>query len=398
MPAVKGELRTDKQFRNGAYGENYMPSTPLLELARFNLIDDVVIGDEFGVLRKLLKGYVDHDMEPTYPGWSVELEKRMSHKLCAIKFPSEVVRTMRSFHYAPCWSGPELHTFLYHASMAVLKDKIEQQAYQHFTLYYCAMTLLSSKAYKKHWQYAGKLLEKFVQQFDGVYKTQLTNTVHNLLHFTPEVIKFGPSTRYAFQSKLQLIRGIAYTVQKPLEKVVRKLVEESALEAVPKNPDDEYDESIQPEYPRIVVSQEEGTVLQVNENFMLQRGVRDGWFLTKENLIVYYTSATVQDGIIMVQGRPMVKQSPAFSYPCSSAIIHNFKASAADLSGNVISVKLHDIKCKLAAAITNKQRTDIYFTPVLQTLGHDTIKLEAYLKSLADEKKKQPHQAAAAPK
>ncbi|XP_058118306.1 uncharacterized protein LOC131260561 [Anopheles coustani] len=392
LPGVKGVQRTAEQFRNRAYGANYTPSTPLLDLARFNLIEDVVIGDEFGVMRKLLKGYVENDMEPTYPGWSEELEKRMSRKLCAIKFPSEVGRTLRPFKYAPYWSGPELHTFLYHASMAVLKDKMEPNVYQHFTLYYCGMTLLSSKVYKKHWEYAGKLLEKFVQQFDEVYKSHLTNTVHNLLHYAPEVLKFGPNNRYAFQSKLRHIRGIAYTVRKPLEKVVRKLVEESALEAVCEDSDD--DEFEQPEYPRIVVSQEEGVVLQVNANFMLQRGVRDGWFLTKENVIVYYTTASVQDERIVIQGRPMVKQSPTFSYPRSSAIIQNFKASASDLSSNAISVKLPDIKCKLAAAITNKERRDIYFSPVLQTLGHDTIKLEALLKSMADEKQKQPKQAA----
>uniref|UniRef100_A0AAG5CQR8 Transposase domain-containing protein n=1 Tax=Anopheles atroparvus TaxID=41427 RepID=A0AAG5CQR8_ANOAO len=312
FPGVAGVPRTDEKFRNGTYGEEHRLSKPLLELNSFNAIQDVVVGDGIAVMRKLLLGWAESELEP-FPKWSSKQKQEIDKMLLRMRFPSEIEKELRVLHYALCWTGSELHTFLHYASIAILKDKIDSAAYEHFKLFYCAMTILSSTAYKQRWQYAGECLVRFVEQFDTFYKSHLTSVVHNLLHLTAEVLRFGPIPsifRYSFDAKLRFIKGLVKEGNHPLGKVVSSLseVKETCSEESKK-------------YPLMILDQQElGIILHLNSKFMLKRGKRDGWFLTKENIIVKYTTASLTEGKpLEVHGHPIFKKSATFSTPCSSA-------------------------------------------------------------------------------
>ncbi|XP_053671330.1 uncharacterized protein LOC128721585 [Anopheles nili] len=216
FPGVLADKRTDKEFRNALTKLSTSKISPLIELSKFNFFKGIIVGDrrlliDLGVMRKLLNGWVNGSLDP-FPQWSSSMQHEISELLIEMKFPSEISHKLRSLNLLSIWKADELCTFLHYGSIAVLKHRISNEAYQHFKLFYCAITFLSSKAYEQHWEYAGQLLEEFVKKFSTIYdKYHLTTNVHNLLHITAEVRKYGPLSSissYPFEEKFQNIRDL----------------------------------------------------------------------------------------------------------------------------------------------------------------------------------------------
>uniref|UniRef100_A0AAG5DNQ2 Transposase domain-containing protein n=1 Tax=Anopheles atroparvus TaxID=41427 RepID=A0AAG5DNQ2_ANOAO len=368
---VCADPRTDAEFRSGAYTAHCKKSTPLLDLSYFDIVEDVIVSDrlhllDLGIMKKLLRGWLNGTLAP-YPKWGPEEPPQMSDVLTSIELPSEIPRKLRSLKFLAFWKGSELAIFLHYASIVVLKGRVTSSAYHHFKLLFVAVTLLSSAAYEQYWVYAGGLLERFVEEFGNVYhRNHLTSNVHNLLHVSAEVCRFGPLptiSTYPFESKLQRIKGLVRNGWRTLEQVVGRLTELREIDVARRNQ--------RPKFPVLKFKNEEA-ILYVRSNFFLKRGKRNAWFLSNSNTIVKYFNASMVSDSVVVHGYPILVKKPQFMYPCSSELINCFIADLSNLSPTIITTAVSDIKCKLVAIERiSEEGSEVYFTPLLHTLTPD---------------------------
>uniref|UniRef100_A0A4Y0BLK2 Transposase domain-containing protein n=2 Tax=Anopheles funestus TaxID=62324 RepID=A0A4Y0BLK2_ANOFN len=307
------EDRTDAEFRSGAYciGHQKRP-TPLLDVKGMDIIKDIPIADDLhllhlGIMKRLLLGYVLGSLKP-YKKWSEDEQERISNLLVRIKLPTEFQRSTRALKFIKFWKGSEFRTFLHHISIPLLKGSITDSAYHHFKLFFMAVTLLSSNYYKQYWDFAGKLLNQFVEDFSVIYgRGYLTSNFHNLVHVAADVKRFGPLptiSSYPFENKLQHIKRL---------------------------------------------------------------GNRNGWFLTKNNEIVRYNRASETAGQFVIEGHKILRKKPAFSYPRSAEIIFNYTATIEDLSPEAVRINVCDVKCKFVVVSLDEGVT-FHFSPLTHTL------------------------------
>ncbi|XP_035890660.1 uncharacterized protein LOC118513892 [Anopheles stephensi] len=369
----EAEKRTDAEFRSGLYAAHYKRPSPLIEIKNFNIVENVIVGDrlhliDLGVTKKLLKGWSHGGLEP-FTKWSSKECDRINKLFKLIEFPSEITdRTLRPLHYLHYWKGTEYRTFLHYASLAILSDFLNEGAFHHFKLYFCAVTFLSSNYYSQYWEYAGSLLKTFVNQFGTIYsRNHLTSNIHNLIHVSEEVDRFGPLhtfSTYPFENHLQIIKGLIRSGSKTLQQVICRLGERKECNVAA-------EETLE-SYPKLKIKNSE-VICYVRNGFVLKTGNKDSWFLTKSNHIMQYSSATTEaSNIIKIEGHVLPNHIPAFSYPCCANLINTFRATMDNLVASTVTINLTEIKCKLVAARTSKQ-TEFIFTPLLHTLGWEEL-------------------------
>lgn len=361
------EVRTDAEFRSGAYciGHQKRP-TPLADIKGIDMIKDIPIADDLhllylGIMKLLLLGFILGLLKP-FKKWTLEEQDEISNLLLKIKLPIEINRSLRVLKYIKFWKGSEFRTFLHHISIPLLKGRITDSAYHHFKLFFMAVTILSSRYFQQHWQYAEMLLNQFVVEFSAIYdRSYLTYNVHNLVHVAADVKRFGPLpsiSSFPFENKLQHLKRLVRTGHRCLSQVVGRLVELQELETA--------SEKVQFLYPFLKTKQEE-TILHVRSDFILRQGNRNGWFLTKNNEIVRYSKAIETGGLFFIEGHKILRKKPSFSYPRSSDVIFNFVATIQDLSSEVERVNVSDVKCKLVAVSLDEGVT-FHFSPLIHTL------------------------------
>uniref|UniRef100_A0A182PX67 Transposase domain-containing protein n=1 Tax=Anopheles epiroticus TaxID=199890 RepID=A0A182PX67_9DIPT len=185
--SINAQIRTDKGFRDGEYPEHVKLASPLLDLPSFNIITDVITSDALhlfylGVMKRLLLGWRDGKLGK-FCKWSADVCNAVSSRLEGIALPSEIHRRFRRLDELNNWKGTEFASFLHYAGIVVLKKVLPIEAYDHFLMLFCAVTILSSVEYKPNWPVAGKMLETFILQYGEIYGEQyLTSNIHNLQH------------------------------------------------------------------------------------------------------------------------------------------------------------------------------------------------------------------------
>lgn len=173
------------------FGEHHKEITPLLKLNKINIVNAASIADglhliDYGVTRKNVQGYTFGQWGA--PKWSEETCKIISKDLIGITQPSEFHRKFRTLEDVKFWKASECSAFLHYASIYVLKDRITSEAYDHFLLYFCAITMLSTDFYKSHWKVADDMLALYVKEYGRIYgEGYVSSNVHNLLHVYVEV-------------------------------------------------------------------------------------------------------------------------------------------------------------------------------------------------------------------
>ncbi|XP_053664208.1 uncharacterized protein LOC128713372 [Anopheles marshallii] len=355
--------RSDAEFRQGIYVRHKVGHSPLLELRFFDIVKDVLVGDklhliDLGVTRKLLHGWVYGMRGATR--WSDQTFVHISSLLKSITFPSEVHRKLRGLEDLKHWKGSEFSSFLFYASIVVLRGNISAEAYQHFMLYFVAITLLSSNVYKDFWYEASDMLNDFVSHYEEIYgEGYISNNVHNLLHVTEEVKRLGPlntMSAYPFENALQHMKGMLRHGHRCLEQAVNRYSEFEQLTISKMRPDNET--TLKGSGDNIVVTM---------KDFILRPNNRDGWFLSPEKELIRFCSAEKSSGTIKLIGRKLIDPVEYFDGPVSSGVINICKGKISNLSPNTFEYKTSDVKGKMVAVKLDNEGLTM-FAPLVHTL------------------------------
>uniref|UniRef100_A0A182PX78 Transposase domain-containing protein n=1 Tax=Anopheles epiroticus TaxID=199890 RepID=A0A182PX78_9DIPT len=205
FPGIDAPPRTDEDFRNGKYGDHHRERTPLRDLLWFNLITNVVVADclhliDYGVTRTMLKGWMLGKLG-THGKWSSNTLSKINSLLKQVELPLEFHRKFRNIEDIGLWKASEFKMFLRYASFVVLKEALTETEYQHFMLYFCAITLLSSEVYREFWYEANELLRQFVINYGLIYAS--CNMLKN--HFEM-VIRYWFKLQIGTNTKISIIK------------------------------------------------------------------------------------------------------------------------------------------------------------------------------------------------
>lgn len=215
FPDSRCPQRTDNEFRQRNYGQHHKTDTPLLGLP-IDMIEDFPISDslhliDLGVMKRLLVGWRDGNFEKLLTKWRASDKQKVSDFLRVCKLPFEIHRSARGLDELLHWKAVEFRSFFYYLSIIILPEVMSKEPYEHFLLLFCAITICSSQKYSSLLDLSEQLLLHFVENFKTFYGNYVTSNIHNLVHVTDEVRKFGPLNTfnaYPFENMLHIIKNM----------------------------------------------------------------------------------------------------------------------------------------------------------------------------------------------
>lgn len=175
-------------------GKHQQGVTPLIELP-IDLIGDFPVGDslhllDHGVTKRLLVGWVEGTLGNIDAKWSKREFNAVSELLGSLMAPAEIraQRQVRDFSSLRHWKAVEFRHFALYYGIVVLKGHLPEYIYNHFTLYFCAYTIFTSKHHLEGlFEVGRRCLEFFLEKYKMIYGTAyFTSNVHNLSHLSDD--------------------------------------------------------------------------------------------------------------------------------------------------------------------------------------------------------------------
>lgn len=237
---VKSALRTDASYieRRDIEHHNvkYANQRTVLENIGIGMVSQFPIDPmhlcDLGVMKKML-GYMVKNRcygERINP---VDISDRL---LMLIKpnIPSEFTRDCRTLENLSFWKATEFKQFLNYTGIVVLKGLVNDNVYQHFLLYFCAIRLLALPISEtRNIEVADMMLMNFVEQFPVIYgDSSVSHNVHNLLHLADCVKQFGSLSSfsaYKFECYMQQLKGNLHNSNKILQQLRNRQMERQSL-------------------------------------------------------------------------------------------------------------------------------------------------------------------------
>ena len=170
-----------------------------------------------------------------------------------------------------------------------------EEAFSHYLLYFCSMTIFSSNNHKPLWPLAKRLMYIYVKKFADFYgRTNLTTNVHGLIHIYNDVDNFGAIddiSAYDFINHLQILKGSCKSGNRCMEQVITRCKEFQHIKRAKNIP--------APNYPQLMPN---GIGLQVRADFSLKANFRNQWFLSDTNYICQFVEAKETHSSFVVVG------------------------------------------------------------------------------------------------
>jgi len=364
FPKLNAPKRTDEDFRNLIYLNGHQKFvSPILELP-IDVIQDFPVGDSLhlldaGITKKLLIGWIEGRFVNVHAKWCRRQFELISDFIGSIKAPKEI-RALRAVRDLKCihnWKSIEFRNFGLYIGLVVLKNNIRSDIYSHFVLYYCILTIYSSKYHLKYFSTVGdSCLKLFVERFKIIYgNNSFSSNVHNLVHLPDDVCRFGvlnTFNTYPFESKLYTIRRLLRTGNLPLSQAAKRIIEQESLPNIDEQP------LSAPILKKKVSTKfdELNVLLSVNYDVFLFAEFplltidctrdEDQWVLTHTNQIVkvLYIVCCDNDSILLY-GQALTDTADFFETPIRSSKMLLF--SSKNLMKGVLSIFPNKIKCKL---------------------------------------------------
>lgn len=254
FPQMECEPRTDAAFRQRAYVLHQRTETPFLRLP-IDMIKQFPVGDSLhllhhGIMKRLLLGWRDGTFrkpkKTKYDGanddrrrvvsvarFSSDTTIAISEYLNECKMPTEFTRAVRGLECLAHWKATEYRTFLHYTGMVALKGHLEPEAYEHFLLLVCSVTICSSKRFIEQLPVARSMINLFIDIYFEFYgQPYVTSNVHNLLHLVDEVEQYGELetfSSYPFENLLGMMKRMIRSGNRPLAQIARRMKEVSRM-------------------------------------------------------------------------------------------------------------------------------------------------------------------------
>jgi hypothetical protein len=324
--------RDDNTFRSTT-DDHFRGATILSEL-NFGLVSRIPF--EFmhliclGVVKKLVNLWIGG--KPKYCKFNSAKIAHISKKLVQLKpfICSDFNRQPRILAEVPRWKATEFRQFLLYTGVVVLHGELPQEYFNHFLSLHCAVSILvDDKLLKDYSNYADKLLNYFVKNFETLYgKENLSYNVHGLLHVCDDVKTFGNLNKYSafcFENYLGQLKRLVRSGNRPLAQICRRLSELENLEK---------EEKVFKPTSHLNGPLTFGVVFPVFKTFKINSLVfkinhKDCFCSLEGGLIIKIENfaTSVLDNSVHVVGRPFLQVESLYQTPCDSKILKIFRVS-----------------------------------------------------------------------
>lgn len=358
--------RTDQEFRAKKYGPHHKKDSPLLRLS-VDMIEDFPVADslhlvDLGITKRLLVGWRNGNFGKYVTKWSAKDAETVSNFLTKRKLPSEIHRSVRGLDCISHWKASEYRSFLLYLSIIILPDVLPNDALTHFLAFFCGITICSSENYSNFLPLAKELLQcVFVDHFKDFYgEDYMTSNVHNVVHITDEVQRFGPLptfSAYPFENKLFSIKRMLRQGNNPLAQVAKRCSEVSKITKNREN------QQLENREPFVTTNSRNLTVLHLKE-YIISTKSKDKYFLCNSNDVLEVKKISVVSSEIKIYCYKIWDLVEVFEKPVKSSYLNIFKAKLPARRTDTI-VGPQDIKMKLMCTEHNNH---LYFVPLLHTV------------------------------
>lgn len=231
--------RTDESFRRKMQKGHHIGTTPLLNIRPkidmiFHFVLDWMHLICLRVMKKLLNQWLHGPPEMRLgPTGKRILSARMES--LSNQIPLEFNRKPRSTNIFARWKATEFRLFVLYIGPVVLKGIILDRFYKHFLLLHVACRILcSSDTAIRLNNTARFLLTRFFANVTLLYgKTICTYNMHNIPHFSEDVLKMGCNLNlisdFSFENYLGKIKRLLRNGYRPLAQICRRLYEYRSL-------------------------------------------------------------------------------------------------------------------------------------------------------------------------
>ena len=353
FPEVSAQKRTDIAFDEMCDEEHHKGISPITSLG-VGMVSEFVLDYMhlicLGVMRRLIWLWLSGPVRGLFRLKAKTVLQISDHLLHLRSFiPCEFARKPRSLLEWQRWKATEFRQFLLYTGPVVLCGKVPDIVYKNFMLLYAGIFILLDphlSGSSSYVDYAEQLLVLFVKHYSEVYGSDmLVFNVHNVIHLPDDARKYGcldNVSGFCFESYLGKLKKLVRKPSKPLEQVVRRLLEQKQIVIQKSNDDcsflvsssDEHYNGLVPcevrssyrQYKRIAVS---GMYISmdVGNNCI---GVDDDVILLRNILVV--------NGEALLVFQKFLNCVSFFTYPLDSSLLGIYLVS--DLTTEVFSRKL----------------------------------------------------------
>ncbi|CAI6370581.1 unnamed protein product [Macrosiphum euphorbiae] len=304
-----------------------------------------------GTVRKLINLWIKGPIKVRYPSWKIN-EMSISMNRLKINIPCEIARKTRGFDQVNRWKATEFRTFLLYVGAIVTKPVISDAHWKHFLNLSISMIILLSPDFSEYLNYARKLLESFVENFQILYGSYLiSHNIHGLTHICDDYINFGPldqCSTFPFENYMGTLKRMLRKPDKPLEQIINRYNE---MASIPCNTEkkDFYFSGLHNKGPLLdsAAIYSQFTTYKCNRFTLKTHIEADSYVLTKDNNIVkvfnIIQAGNENEAIIIC--KQFINPFPLFKKPIESTYLNIYVVNK--LNDKLISFNIKDIKKKV---------------------------------------------------
>lgn len=224
------QLRNDVEFKNKTDPNYHLGHSILTDIPNFDIVNQIPL--EYmhliclGVMRKLLYLWLSKSKQPY--SLNAQSIQRLSILLedTALFVPNEFARKSRSLQLIKYFKATEYRLLLLYTGPVVLKKILNKDIYNHFLALHVSVRILCSNDCNQYIEYAGQLLEKFVDAMPHLYQECfVSHNMHGLIHVIQDVKTFGPLDNYSafkYENFLQHLKRIVKKYAQPLQQLYNR--------------------------------------------------------------------------------------------------------------------------------------------------------------------------------
>lgn len=272
------------------------------------------------------------------------------------ELPSEISRAVRSLDDIVFWKGSEFRTVLMYVGMVVFKKHLPKDVYDHFLLLVFAVTICSTDEYRLFLPKVRDMFDEYIEARKELYGLHtISSNFHLLIHIIDDIERFGNLSRmstYPFEDALGKIKSRLKLYNKPLQQIVRRLIElaNTNIEMIKLN--ETFKPSVNYRFSPSNDPVQDVHVFVAFKDILIRRGVLisnrkfgNKWFLTSENEIFEMIYVFTKNEQYFIRGRQVIDKHDFFSYPLSSHYINIFESKLQ--FGIVKDLNIRAFKAKL---------------------------------------------------